>query len=48
MNKYIVRFLATNGDIVTEWVEANSDFEALNILENDNVNIKKILSVTEV
>ena len=48
MNKYIVRFLAINGDVVTEWVEASSDFEALNILENYNVNIKKILSVTEV
>ena len=48
MNKYIVRFLATNGNVVTEWVEAKSDSEALTTLENSHINIKKILSVTEV
>lgn len=48
MNKYIIRFLTTDNNSGLEWIEANSDSEALEILEKTNINVKKILSVTEV
>lgn len=48
MNKYIIRFLTVDNVLGLEWIEANSDSEALGILEKTNINVKKILSVTEV
>ena len=48
MNKYIVRFFTSSGDIATEWVEADSEEKALDAIEDKYSNITKILSVTEV
>lgn len=48
MNKYIIRFLGLSGEITTEWVEAPSDFAAIDILQEKIPGIKQILSVVEV
>lgn len=47
MKKYLVRFTTKSGDYDKEWCYANSEVEAVDIIEQDHWNIARIDSVQE-
>lgn len=47
MKKYLVRFTTKSGDYAKEWVHANNEDEAAQIIQDEHWNIERIDMVTE-
>jgi len=46
--KYIIRFISSENSILSEWVDANSETEAIDIIRAENTDVKQVLSIIEV